>query len=325
MARSRSLPTNLFDDPHFFELSSDTQSILLGLLLNADDAGRGRGHTGLLARKFNKEVHLVEQALHELEKVGMLQCYHVEREDYYSLVHWLVWETLSKPTPSKFPPPPPREYQETPGDSSNSHESPGETRETPLEGEEEKEQEEKGKGTVSEDEEGTPPNVVFFPSPSADVSLSQDEKLYQVTVQVANILKLEVSEALQRIVSEYVGDISVSLLGEADAAREWIDDKRRNRNGQRMSPAFFRRWLKREQESYLERHKRQMNQANGTTGMSPRRTAIPSRSGSRGEPATSSSEAEDPYEAFVRRRALEVSTTALTYHPKEETSHGTPR
>lgn len=53
MARSRSLPTNLFEDPDFFERSSETQVVLLGLVLDADDAGRGLAHTGLLARKFN--------------------------------------------------------------------------------------------------------------------------------------------------------------------------------------------------------------------------------------------------------------------------------
>ncbi len=31
MARSRSLPSDLFDDPDFFERDSDTQVILLGL------------------------------------------------------------------------------------------------------------------------------------------------------------------------------------------------------------------------------------------------------------------------------------------------------
>src|SRR6266852_903752 len=106
MARSRSLPLTLFEDPDFFERSSETQIILVGLVLGADDAGRGQAHVGLLARKLNKEVVQVEHALRELQTVDLLVCYQVERQHYYSLTRWQEWETLSRPTPSKYPPPP---------------------------------------------------------------------------------------------------------------------------------------------------------------------------------------------------------------------------
>src|SRR5579859_2031152 len=106
MARSRSLPTSLFDDPDFFEQSCETRMILMGLVLLADDSGRGPAHPDLLARKLNTTAPLVEEALQALEKSRMLICYQVERHSYYALTHWLEWETLSKPTPSRFPVPP---------------------------------------------------------------------------------------------------------------------------------------------------------------------------------------------------------------------------
>ena len=115
MARSRSLPSTLFDDPNFFECSSDIQVILIGLVLTADDYGRGLAHVGLLSRKLNKAPALIEEALTYLEACGLLQCYQVEQRGYYSLTKWQDWETLSKPTPSKYPAPPaPQDSPEKP-------------------------------------------------------------------------------------------------------------------------------------------------------------------------------------------------------------------
>src|SRR5207247_8496912 len=89
----------------------------------------------------------------------------------------------------------------------------------------------------------------------------------QMTRQVAEILRLKADDALLRIVGDYQHDPLVRLLGEADAAREYIDDPRRNRKGQRMSPAFFRRWLRREHED-AERRQSQWHTtaATGTLG-----------------------------------------------------------
>ena len=85
----------------------------------------------------------------------------------------------------------------------------------------------------------------LFPQrrPAPDKTLS----VTTLTQQVAQILKLAVSEALTRLVTEYACSSSLSLLGEADAAREWIDDGTRNRNSKCVTVAFFRRWLQREQ------------------------------------------------------------------------------
>ena len=85
--------------------------------------------------------------------------------------------------------------------------------------------------------------------------------------EVADILRLPASDALLRIVGDYQHDPLVPLLGEADAAREYIDDPRRNRKGQRMSPAFFRRWLRREHEDAERRQsQRHATAATGTLG-----------------------------------------------------------
>ena len=95
--------------------------------------------------------------------------------------------------------------------------------------------------------------------------LSSQLQIIECTNQIAQILRLDVSPALTRIVEEYRVDTTISLCGEADAAREWIENPRRNRTGQTMTPAFFRRWLKREREEVLSRQAQRL-QATGTTG-----------------------------------------------------------
>ncbi|HXR66976.1 MAG TPA: hypothetical protein VN729_13670 [Ktedonobacteraceae bacterium] len=98
-----------------------------------------------------------------------------------------------------------------------------------------------------------------------------DARVADLTRQVAHILKLPISEALARLVAEYAPLASLSLPGEADAAREWIDDVQRNKKQKRMSPAFFRNWLKREQNA-LEHRQSQFQhaaQATGTNGPTP--------------------------------------------------------
>src|SRR5579883_44808 len=127
MAKSRSIPTDLLSDPDYMELDSDTQVILLLLVLAADDEGRGRAHTGMLARHFNKSPERIEHALAWLSDLDLVTCYVVGRHRYYQLLRWREWQTLSKPTPSRFPAPPteqsswlsdlPRETQESPGES----------------------------------------------------------------------------------------------------------------------------------------------------------------------------------------------------------------
>ena len=132
MARSRSLPTTLFRDPDFFDLSSETQIILVGLVLGADDAGRGLAHAALLARELNKEIALIEQAFTDLGEAGMLQYYQVGKRTYYQLSRWQEWETLSKPTPSRYPAPPAETEEHPLASAQHSPEMPRETQGFPV-------------------------------------------------------------------------------------------------------------------------------------------------------------------------------------------------
>ncbi|MBO0780205.1 MAG: hypothetical protein J2P37_15380 [Ktedonobacteraceae bacterium] len=321
MARSRSLPTDLCEQPAFFELDSDTQMMLVGFALAADDYGRGVAHRRLLARKLDKDEALIEQALTTLQAHDFLCCYQVGRGRYYALTCWQEWQSLHKPTPSKYPaPPPPDSDSVLPGgfhssadaqdDSGVPRISPGvpgfsgEIRPEEEEEEPEGEKEERRRNEV--EDEAFPGKVVTSLAPSSsvssdDVSLTQGA-ISQKTRQVAQILHLPLSGALRRVVADYGSDESLSLLGEADAAREWIEDRHRNRKGQAMTPAFFRRWLGREQANIQARqraHHQDHTSRTPTTSLASttRRSAM-------------STPPEDPYAAFIERRVQEVKATA---------------
>ncbi|HZO74011.1 MAG TPA: hypothetical protein VFB60_17550 [Ktedonobacteraceae bacterium] len=295
MAKSRSIPTDLLSDPDFMELESDTQVILLLLVLAADDEGRGRAHSGMLARHFNKPVECIEVALATLIELELLTCYAVGRHRYYYLRRWGAWQTLSKPTPSRFPPPPasvpseavmiaaPREAQHFPGETWAEDEGEGKGKE------QEQNPEEKMKA-----EEDVPTSITRFPhraraphtqedlcslpspapaTPEGNASYHPDQPQTSAAPlqQVAEILHLPVTDSLSRLVTEYATFGSLALQGEADAAHQWITDPNRNHHNTRMSVAFFRRWLKREQEMREQRHRDTELQvaplrATGTTG-----------------------------------------------------------
>ncbi|HVB20667.1 MAG TPA: hypothetical protein VNG51_01800 [Ktedonobacteraceae bacterium] len=314
MAQKRCIPTDLFFTPGFAALSSDTvRLILIGLVTDADDAGRGLADEKLLGRKLDHRPEQISAALDELGQAGYVTCYAGGKDHCYALCHWQRWQTLSKPTPSHYPAPPAahenaRDTHDCPGEFREPLGNRGESGATPSEGEEEPEEEENRR---EEEAEAEPPsNVVTFPgtahgdSTTNTVALSFRE-VKEVTTQVARILKLTVTEALTRVVADYAGDPALSLLGEADAAREYIENPRRNRHAQRMTPAFFRRWLKREHEETLRRRQSPSSpgqQATGTDG--PAGLLSSGNAPPGGTPAIT-----DPYQAFVARRVQETQGT----------------
>src|SRR5262245_15466367 len=106
MPRSRCIPTKLFQEVDFFDLESDTQLVLIGLTLRADDQGRGLAHTGLLSRELNKRVAIIDRALDELEAAEWIICYQVGRHRYYQHLRWWEWQAgLHKPAASDYPAP----------------------------------------------------------------------------------------------------------------------------------------------------------------------------------------------------------------------------
>src|SRR5205085_8661640 len=103
MSRHRCFPTNLFFIPKFEALSSNTvRLIYIGIVLDADDYGRGMASASILGRKLAQPPDTIESALLELEQQGFLECYEVEGEHYYHMRNWFKLQKLSRPTPSGY-------------------------------------------------------------------------------------------------------------------------------------------------------------------------------------------------------------------------------
>ncbi|HEY6410613.1 MAG TPA: hypothetical protein VIY29_24440 [Ktedonobacteraceae bacterium] len=292
MANKRCLPTRFFKDPDIMNLESrDTQLILVGLVLMADDEGRELAHAKLLSRELDYPPEQIEAALFDLVANDLVVVYQVGRHRYYSLTRWGQWQTLSlaKITPSKYPAPPSKEERTPPDETSGPPETASQNfpefpRENPGKSADFQHFPSQFKLSESNSSEGEgnerepPHNVVTFPSGRRDgtTTTSTDEKqcsdqrrrdAQHITQEAAAILNLPANDALVRIVEDYQHDPLLHLLGEADAAREYIDDPRRNRRGQRMSPAFFRRWLRREHEDAERRQSPpHVTAATGTLG-----------------------------------------------------------
>jgi hypothetical protein len=325
MVRGRLVPTNYFRDPDVMSLSSgDVRLILVGLVLQADDYGRGLAHPAILGRDLDYPAATIEAALAELERAELLQCYQQGKHRYFVISRWEDWQKLTKRTPSHYPAPPMRETAastehpeiaqlspENPGNAGFSQDFPGKSWESSPESESESESNENR--IEDEGEARSPLNVVPFPAARADnavdAAVLTEKKVREASKQVAAILRVPVSDGLQRVVVDYLGDHSVSLLGEADAAREWIDDPKRNRKQQQLTPAFFRRWLKRELETIHRGYAPPGAATPETSSRSmPQPTQTRAAADGVGPPAVQSvpSQAENPYQVFVRERAQAV-------------------
>ncbi|HEY1353887.1 MAG TPA: hypothetical protein VGF67_30115 [Ktedonobacteraceae bacterium] len=321
MAGKRCIPTDLFWDEIFSSLNGETQSIFLGLVLAADDHGRGLAGQRVLSRMLAKDLRTIEQALPDLEDGGFLQCYEVNGRHYYHITCWDEWETLHKPARSRYPEPPEvgrreksgrsacaalpepagasRVFVDIPGDGGKisgeaegrgggeekrrekaaAAEGRGEeeqecTAVAAADGGEREEQEERPQGAAPH----RPDAVIPFPA-SARGSGERGKEGGTSPQELARILHLPLTPALDALVAEFEQVPELSLMGEAYAAQAWVDDQRgKRRDHLQMTLPLFRRWLQRSRQLYAaqaEQLARAPGQATGTEG-SPGPRRLPS-------------------------------------------------
>lgn len=288
MASRRMISTRFFKDPDIMNLSSkDAQLILIGLILTADDEGREVAQAAILGREIDYPAEQIEAALQELAANDMLILYQVGKHRYYQLADQIRgWQTLGgRITPSRYPAPPASALPESEKSAEPEHSAPGKPGKSRGKSAHFPDQFNVTEDNKTEDGGNSPrkvvpfPTVSTFPNDNADAQriteTRPDAETRVLVQQTARILKLPVTEALTRLVAEYAPITSLSVPGEADAAREWIDDRERNRNGRRMSLIFFRNWLKRELEA-MKRRKLELEQIpTGTGGPSSARSGPP--------------------------------------------------
>ncbi len=299
MANRRMIPTSFFRDPDILMLGKDAQLILIGLVLAADDYGRELAHAHLLGKEMGYTTKQMEAGLQELVANDVLLLYEVGRHRYYTLPRWWQWQTITpyRRVPSVHPLPPGMQQcacdprVECPQGACVLHAPCGQDAcivHAPHQhivaqenlGEENLSKEKVGEGKP------LPPNVVSFPTTHTDTTSVTDttfssNEVEQATRQVASILKVPMDNALRRLVEDYARDPVLNFFGEADAAREWIEDPKRNQSRKRMSVAWFRTWLKREHDQALERQaKRQPSLTHQATNLEGRgQRAAPSVQG----------------------------------------------
>jgi len=351
MASKRCLPTRFFKDADIMNVSKDGQLILVGLVLLADDEGRELAHPRLLSREIDYPPEQIEAALAELVENDLVVLYQAGKHNYYSLIRWNQWQSISsqKMTPSKYPAPPvdgvseaapavseekqivgaehfryaPEFRREMLGKGGSAQGNSGKNREIPTQFKLSESNSSESKLIEDEGEKQPPPNIVLFPAARDDADDEIDTKkaeteVIAVTKQVATILNLPVNDRLQRVIADYLDDTSLSLLGEADAAREWIEDPRRNRKRKQLTPAFFRCWLKREHEATHRGYAPPgafLQETSGGTRPSSVQEASTTANGV-GPPGMTGTRAvehaENPYQAFVSTRAKEVMRRAVS-------------
>lgn len=112
MPRARKIKPEFFQDVKLArELSIDQRYFYVGLWVFADDEGRLRPNPRrLLADIFPYDSDIdeswVREALDRLEETGRLLRYEVDGLEYGYLTKFLKHQSINRPRPSRFPPPP---------------------------------------------------------------------------------------------------------------------------------------------------------------------------------------------------------------------------
>ncbi len=114
MAIARMLPTNLFFIPEFSRLYESSKLAYIGLLLHADDEGRGYADPHTLARAIDSYDNQVEISLKQLHEKGLIHLYEVESKQYYQITSWFdMQQGMCYKHASSLPPPPVSEHAES--------------------------------------------------------------------------------------------------------------------------------------------------------------------------------------------------------------------
>ena len=110
MARIRTIKPEFPQSESMGQCTRDARLTFLLLFTMADDAGRLRANSRMLASLLfpyddDAKKH-IESWLSELAKVGCIQRYQVGGDSYLSINKWGDHQKIDKPTPSKLPEPP---------------------------------------------------------------------------------------------------------------------------------------------------------------------------------------------------------------------------
>jgi hypothetical protein len=108
MPRIRTLKPELPQSESMGRVSRDARLTFILLWTLADDAGRLRGNSRMLASllyPYDDDARgLMDAWLTELEREDCIQRYQVDGDSFVQIANWLKHQKIDKPSPSKLPP-----------------------------------------------------------------------------------------------------------------------------------------------------------------------------------------------------------------------------
>lgn len=109
MSRKRMLDPAIWTDEGFLEMSMTARIIFIGLISNADDAGRGYAGAKAIKAKIlpgdDITVAEIDKAKGEITAHSHTRFYSVDGTEYYQLERWLDYQNINRAFPSKIPGP----------------------------------------------------------------------------------------------------------------------------------------------------------------------------------------------------------------------------
>lgn len=106
--RIRTLKPEWLDDEKLRACSCQARVLSVGLILLADDHGRGRASFAWLSSNifhFNEDILQTDSAMRELVSVGFVRTYEVRDQHYFEIVNWKKHQRVDKPGKPRVPPP----------------------------------------------------------------------------------------------------------------------------------------------------------------------------------------------------------------------------
>lgn len=231
MARIRSIKPEFPHSESMGSVSRESRLLFILLWTVADDSGRLRGNSRMLASLLfpydDDAKDLIEGWLGELEAEGCVHRYQVGRDSYLEICNWLNHQKIDKPTPSKLP--------AIPEASTTSRED---SRILPV-GKEGNGEE--GNGTGKEDQPAVaaqinPSNLVALPTKPKpkdqtladliNLGVSEQHAADWLTVRKSKNAKVLTKTALDSLVAEAgKAGVSVDFAVMTCASRTWISFK----------------------------------------------------------------------------------------------------
>ena len=107
MARKRMIDPSFWIDEKLGKMELINRLLFMGLISNSDDEGRLVGNFSLINSIIfpydGFSIKKIEKAIKEIANLNMIIVYTNDNQQYIQIVNFLEYQTINKPTKSKYP------------------------------------------------------------------------------------------------------------------------------------------------------------------------------------------------------------------------------